>query len=81
MSRYPKGYRKPTDSCEGCLAWGDFSGRLCPACYMFGRSHATAVCVGCRRTQPLKWDYCRLCWCQAGSTPRPLSVGRRPKPT
>ncbi|MEU5632303.1 hypothetical protein ACH47C_40860 [Streptomyces rishiriensis] len=65
MSRYPKGYRKPTDSCDGCLAWGNFSGRLCPACYMFGRSHATAVCAGCRRTQPLKWDYCRLCWCQA----------------
>ncbi|MFJ9034910.1 hypothetical protein ACIRQP_42250 [Streptomyces sp. NPDC102274] len=64
MSRYPKGYRKPTDSCDGCLAWGDFSGRLCPACYMFGRSHATAVCAGCRRSQPLKWGYCRLCWCQ-----------------
>ncbi|GAA3915908.1 hypothetical protein GCM10023084_79020 [Streptomyces lacrimifluminis] len=65
MSRYPKGYYKPTDSCDGCLAWGDFSGRLCPACYMFGRSHATAACVGCRRIQPLKWGYCRLCWCQA----------------
>ncbi|WP_331745852.1 hypothetical protein [Streptomyces virginiae] len=65
MSRYPKGYRKPTDSCDSCLAWGDFSGRLCPACYMFGRSHETATCVGCRRVQPLKWDYCRLCWCQA----------------
>lgn len=65
MSRYPKGYRKPTDSCDGCLGWGDFSGRLCPACYMFGRSHETDVCVGCRRVQLLKWDYCRLCWCQA----------------
>ncbi len=42
MSRYPKGYRKPTDSCDGCLAWGDFSGRLCPACYMFGPVAATA---------------------------------------
>lgn len=65
MSRYPKGYRKPTDSCDSCLAWGDFSGRLCPACYMFGRSHEAATCVGCRRGQPLKWGYCRLCWCQA----------------
>ncbi|MFJ4634269.1 hypothetical protein ACIP69_01135 [Streptomyces hygroscopicus] len=65
MSRYPKAYYKPTDSCDGCLAWGDFSGRLCPTCYMFGRSHATAVCTGCRRVQPLKWDFCRLCWCQA----------------
>lgn len=65
MSRYPKGYVKPTDSCDSCLAWGDFSGRLCPACYMFGRSHEAATCVGCRRAQPLKWGYCRLCWCQA----------------
>jgi integrase len=32
---------------------------------MFGRSHETAICVGCRRVQPLKWGYCRLCWCQA----------------
>ncbi|MFB7189400.1 hypothetical protein ACFCZT_29690 [Streptomyces sp. NPDC056230] len=75
MSRYPKGYRKPTDSCDGCLAWGDFSGRLCPACYMFGRGHATAVCDGCRRTQPLKWDYCRLCWCQARLSAQ-AAVGR-----
>ncbi|MEN8655512.1 hypothetical protein ABCR94_36345 [Streptomyces sp. 21So2-11] len=77
MSRYPKGYCKPTDSCDGCLAWGDFSGRLCPACYMFGRSHATAVCVGCRRTQPLKWGYCRLCWCQARLHAK-TTVGRPP---
>lgn len=32
---------------------------------MFGRSHETAVCIGCRRVQPLKCEYCRLCWCQA----------------
>ncbi|MET8682082.1 hypothetical protein ABZW18_32035 [Streptomyces sp. NPDC004647] len=32
---------------------------------MFGRSHETATCGGCRRVQPLKWNYCRLCWCQA----------------
>ncbi|QKV90469.1 hypothetical protein HUT19_00595 [Streptomyces sp. NA02950] len=65
MSRYPKGYRKPPDSCDSCLAWGDFSGRLCQTCYMFGRSHEAAACVGCRRVQPLKGEYCRLCWCQA----------------
>ncbi|WP_328965564.1 hypothetical protein [Streptomyces virginiae] len=65
MSRYPKGYRKPTDSCNSCLAWGNFSGRHCQTCYMFGRSHETATCAGCRRVQPLKWNYCRLCWCQA----------------
>lgn len=65
MTRFPKGYVKPTDSCEGCLAWGNFSGCLCPTCYMFGRGHDAGSCVGCRRVQPLKWDYCRLCWCQA----------------
>ncbi|MET8012873.1 hypothetical protein ABZU86_13490 [Streptomyces sp. NPDC005271] len=65
MARFPKGYVKPTDSCDSCLAWGNFSGRLCPACYMFGRSHDTAARAGCRRTQPVKWEYCRLCWCQA----------------
>ncbi|TDU05903.1 hypothetical protein EDD99_4440 [Streptomyces sp. 846.5] len=65
MSRYPKGYRKPTDSCNSCLAWGDFHGRLCPTCYMFGRSHEAADCSGCGRNQPLKWRYCRLCWRQA----------------
>ncbi|MGW1553045.1 hypothetical protein [Streptomyces sp. NPDC002346] len=65
MARFPKGYVKPTSSCPGCLAWGDFRGRLCHTCYMFGRSHETAVCIGCRRVQPLKWEYCRLCWCQA----------------
>ncbi|ADI04348.1 hypothetical protein SBI_01227 [Streptomyces bingchenggensis BCW-1] len=77
MSRYPKGYRKPTDSCDGCLAWGDFSGRLCPACYMFGRSHETAACADCRRIQPLKWGYCRLCWCQARLHAK-ASAGRPP---
>ncbi|MER6916454.1 hypothetical protein ABT354_32745 [Streptomyces sp. NPDC000594] len=65
MARFPKGSVKPTSSCPGCLAWGDFRGRLCPACYMFGRGHDTAECTGCRRVQPLKWNYCRLCWCQA----------------
>jgi len=66
VSRYPKGYRKPADSCGSCLAWGDFSGRLCPTCYMFGRSHEAADCSGCGRRQPLKWNHCRLCWRQAG---------------
>ncbi|MFD9426886.1 MULTISPECIES: hypothetical protein [unclassified Streptomyces] len=32
---------------------------------MFGRGHDAAGCTGCRRIQPLKWTYCRLCWCQA----------------
>jgi hypothetical protein len=54
MARFPKGYVKPTDSCDSCLAWGNFSGRLCPTCYMFGRGHDAAACTGCRRVQPLK---------------------------
>jgi hypothetical protein len=65
VSRFPKGYRKPTDSCDGCLAWGDFSGRLSHSCYTFGRNHQTAACDGCHRSRPLKRDYCRLCWSQA----------------
>ncbi|MFF2149231.1 hypothetical protein [Kitasatospora sp. NPDC058190] len=65
MARFPKGYVKPTDSCDSCLAWGNFSGRRCPTCYMFSRSHDEAPCVGCRRVQPTKWSYCRLCWCEA----------------
>lgn len=65
MARFPKGYVKPTDSCDSCLAWGNFSGRRCPTCYMFGRSHDEAACIGCHRVQPTKWGYCRLCWCQA----------------
>jgi hypothetical protein len=65
VSRYPKGYRKAADSCNSCLAWGVFSGRLCPTCYMFARSREAASCEGCRRPLPLKWNYCRLCWCQA----------------
>lgn len=32
---------------------------------MFGRGHDAAACAGCRRIQPLKWNYCRLCWCRA----------------
>ncbi|MFJ8628646.1 hypothetical protein ACIRD3_38190 [Kitasatospora sp. NPDC093550] len=63
--RCRRSYVKPTDSCDSCLAWGNFSGRLCPTCYMFGRGHDAAACTGCRRVQPLKWNYCRLCWCQA----------------
>jgi integrase len=71
VSRYPKGYRKAADSCNSCLAWGVFSGRLCPTCYVFARSHEDASCESCRRLLPLKWNYCRLCWCQARLNARP----------
>jgi hypothetical protein len=65
MARFPKGYVKPTGSCESCLAWGNFSGRPCPACCVFGRAHNTAACTGCRRIQLLKWNCCHLCRRQA----------------
>lgn len=53
-------------SCAGCLAWGQTLGRgLCAACYMFARDHEPGVCAGCGRHQPIRKDYCRLCWGQA----------------
>ncbi|MGW7006375.1 hypothetical protein ACWGCW_27040 [Streptomyces sp. NPDC054933] len=75
-----KGYRKPATSCDGCLAWGVFTGRLCPACWQFDRKHADGECGVCRRQQPLKSGYCRLCWCQARrnirlTTGKPTSAG------
>ncbi|MEU5106720.1 hypothetical protein AB0H07_31390 [Streptomyces sp. NPDC021354] len=75
-----KGYRKPATSCDGCLAWGDFTGSLCPACWQFARQHAAGECGACRRRQPLKSGYCRLCWCQARrniriATGKPTSAG------
>ncbi|MEV0705895.1 integrase, partial [Saccharopolyspora sp. NPDC050389] len=58
-------------SCEGCLAWGQTFGQgLCVACYMFARDHAPGVCVGCGRHQPIRKDYCRLCWNQARTNAR-----------
>lgn len=75
-----KGYRKPATSCDGCLAWGVFTGRLCPACWQFEHKHADGECGACRRREPLKSGYCRLCWCQARqnirlATGKPTSAG------
>jgi integrase len=75
-----KGYRKPATSCDGCLAWGVFTGRLCPACRQFARQHTIGGCGACHRRQPLKSGYCRLCWCQARrniriATGEPTSAG------
>jgi hypothetical protein len=58
---------KPAASCGQCYAWGvhDFRDR-CKACWGFARSHLEGECAGCRRLVPLKRDYCRLCWKQAG---------------
>ncbi|WP_209447268.1 hypothetical protein [Amycolatopsis alba] len=38
---------------------------LCLACYLFGRKHTVGECAGCGRREPLRTQYCRLCWCQA----------------
>jgi hypothetical protein len=35
------------------------------ACTMFTRDHAVGECTGCGRGQPVRKQYCRLCWCQA----------------
>lgn len=57
---------KPASSCPTCLAWGVLYGGYCRACYDFRRRHPSGCCAGCRRDVPLKKDYCRLCWLQAG---------------
>jgi integrase len=41
---------------------------VCLGCYNFARAsfgHEVGECGACRRRQPLKENYCRLCWCQA----------------
>lgn len=53
-------------TCASCLAWGrTMAHELCWAYYLFGRKHAVGQCVGCARREPLRNQYCRLCWCQA----------------
>lgn len=61
-------------SCESCLAWGrvqrPFVRGLCQACYLFARDHTVGRCRGCRRLQPVRKEYCRLCWGQARADAR-----------
>lgn len=58
-------------SCVACLGWGILLARgLCVACTMFARDHALGECIGCGRTQPVRKQYCRLCWCQARTQAR-----------
>jgi len=56
-------------NCDSCLAWGlMFAQGLCLDCYNFtAPRHGRHVgdCGACRRRQPLKKGYCRLCWTQA----------------
>jgi hypothetical protein len=55
-------------SCAECLAWGlTYAQGVCLACYNFATRyrHHVAECGACRRRLPVKFGYCRLCWCQA----------------
>lgn len=65
----PKPRTGTLDSCSSCYAWGlIYSTGVCLGCYNFTapiRAHALGRCGACRREQPLKTGYCRLCWCQA----------------
>lgn len=64
MSRWSEG--RTVTTCTSCLAWGHtFARGLCAACYLFGRKHEPGCCQGCARRQPLRRDYCRLCWDRA----------------
>jgi hypothetical protein len=58
-------------NCTSCLAWGRLLGHgLCAACTMFARDHAVGKCTGCGCVQPVRKQYCRLCWCQARAQAR-----------
>lgn len=61
--------RREVASCDHCLAWGlTYCQGLCLDCYNFITprfGHLPGTCGACRRLQPLKQGYCRLCWCQA----------------
>lgn len=61
-----RGINGAVRTCASCLAWGQIFGHgLCVACYMFARDQSVGECTGCRRRQPIRRQYCRLCWCQA----------------
>lgn len=57
------------NSCEQCLAWGlMYAQGVCQDCYNFTApkaGHGLGDCDACRRHQPLKKGYCRLCWTRA----------------
>ncbi len=55
-------------SCPRCLAWGMLhggAGGICAACHQFAREHGAGQCAGCGCLQPVRKQYCRLCWNQA----------------
>jgi hypothetical protein len=57
---------KADTSCRSCLAWGMTRYQdMCRACYDFSRNKSAGDCGACRRREPLKTGYCRLCWVQA----------------
>ena len=71
VARTSDGTKVPrvVNSCEQCLAWGlTFAQGVCQDCYNFiapKAGHGVGDCGACRRHQPLKKGYCRLCWTQA----------------
>lgn len=73
-----RGIQGAVRTCASCLAWGRTMGHeLCAACFMFAGDHAVGECSGCGRRQPVRKQYCRLCWCQARSQARESGEPRR----
>ncbi|WP_194926654.1 hypothetical protein [Catenulispora pinisilvae] len=78
MSRSLRDSAKPAVSCVACFAWGILPGRRCRACFSFKTNHAEGDCVGCRLKVPVKKEYCRLCWHQAGMESRGITRTAEP---
>ena len=82
-ARYPDVPRAAPSvaSCLSCLAWGrTHSQGVCLGCYNFAAArfgHEVGECGACRRQQPLKENYCRLCWCQARADRKLLAKDAR----
>jgi integrase len=61
----PRPRRTAMTSCTDCLAWGLVVNRRCSACSRFAQQYPVDRCAGCSRRQPVRKQYCRLCWSQA----------------
>lgn len=65
-------------SCLGCLSWGEFAGRMCPACAALRRKHGLDRCTGCGRQAPLDRGFCRTCRHQATRNAQSATAGGKP---
>ncbi len=72
MAPHPRRFNsvpRTVTTCVSCLAWGQtYWDGMCRACYDFvlpRYDHGVGQCGACRRREPLKKGFCRLCWCQA----------------